>query len=132
MLTIKKCVEKYSIFDPRWNWKSKYQHHVWTLKIKKWIIFCMFVPHLTEQKSYTGLFKIKCLFLKVRIFWEGHKTLRNLHLTFVYITYRQKQVRYFVKFCGFHRIYELWKASYFKKNSPTRKGGQLVGYIMYR
>ena len=27
---------------------------------------------------------------KVRIFWEGHKILRNLHLTFVYSTYRQK------------------------------------------
>ena len=28
--------------------------------------------------------------LKVRIFWEGHKILRNLHLTFFYSTYRQK------------------------------------------
>ena len=27
---------------------------------------------------------------KVHIFWEGHKNLRNLHLTFVYSTYRQK------------------------------------------
>ena len=28
--------------------------------------------------------------IKVRIFWEGHKLLRNLHLTFVYSTCRQK------------------------------------------
>ena len=27
---------------------------------------------------------------KVHIFWEGHKILRNLHLTFVYSTYKQK------------------------------------------
>ena len=27
---------------------------------------------------------------KVRLFWEGHKILRNLHFTFVYSTYRQK------------------------------------------
>ena len=30
------------------------------------------------------------LYNKVRIFWEGHMILRNLHLTFVYSTYRQK------------------------------------------
>ena len=27
---------------------------------------------------------------KVRIFWEGHKILQNLHLTFVYSTQKQK------------------------------------------
>ena len=32
----------------------------------------------------------RCRLLKVRVFWEGHKILRNLHLTFVYSTYRQK------------------------------------------
>ena len=29
---------------------------------------------------------------KVRIFWEGYKILRNLHLTFVYSTYRKNKV----------------------------------------
>ena len=48
---------------------------------------------------------------KVRIFWEGHKILRNLHLTFVYSTYRQKQGGDFAKFCGLLRIYELYLCS---------------------
>ena len=45
---------------------------------------------------------------KVRIFREGHKILRNLPLTFVYSTYRQKKGEDFAKFCGFLRIYELY------------------------
>ena len=43
---------------------------------------------------------------KVRIFLEGYKILRNLHLTFVYSTYKQKYGEDFAKFCG---IYELYK-----------------------
>mgnify|MGYP007023072589 CR=1 FL=1 len=31
---------------------------------------------------------------KVRIFWEGHNILLNLHLTFVYLQYRQTKVRW--------------------------------------
>ena len=30
------------------------------------------------------------VFLKVRIFWEGHKILRYLHLTFVYSIHTDK------------------------------------------
>ena len=37
--------------------------------------------------------------IKVHIFWEGKKNLRNLHLTFVYSTYRQKLGEDFSKFC---------------------------------
>ena len=48
-------------------------------------------------------------FGKVHIFWEGHKILRNLHLTFVYNTYRQKEGGDFAKFCGFLRIYGLYQ-----------------------
>ena len=44
---------------------------------------------------------------KVHIFWEGHKILRNLPLTFDYSTYSQKLGEDFEKFCGLLRIYEL-------------------------
>ena len=44
---------------------------------------------------------------KVHIFWEGHKILRNLHLTFNYSTYSQKLEEDFAKFCGLLRMYEL-------------------------
>ena len=40
---VKKCVEKDTIFDPKWNYKSNNGHQIWTLKIKKRILFCMFV-----------------------------------------------------------------------------------------
>ena len=45
--------------------------------------------------------------IKVHIFWEGHKILRNLHLTFDYSTYSQKLGEDFAKLCGLLRIYEL-------------------------
>ena len=45
---------------------------------------------------------------KVHIFWEGHKILQNLHLTFGYSTYSQKLGEDFLKFCGLLRIYELY------------------------
>ena len=46
---------------------------------------------------------------KVHIFWEGHKMLRNLHLTFDYSTYSQRLGEDFAKFCGLLRIYELYR-----------------------
>ena len=45
---------------------------------------------------------------KVHIFWEGHKILQNLHLTFDYSTYSQKLDENFAKFCGLLRIHELY------------------------
>ena len=46
--------------------------------------------------------------VKVHVFWEGHKILRNLHLTFDHSTYSQKLGEDFAKFCGLLRIYELY------------------------
>ena len=43
----------------------------------------------------------------VHIFCEGHKILRNLHLTFDCSTYSQKLGEDFAKFYGLLRIYEL-------------------------
>ena len=48
-------------------------------------------------------------FCKVHIFWEGHKILRNLHLTFDYSSYSQKLGEDFAKFCGLLRMYELYQ-----------------------
>ena len=45
--------------------------------------------------------------VKVHIFWEVHKILRNLPLTFDYSTYSQKLGEDFAKICGLLRIYEL-------------------------
>ena len=49
----------------------------------------------------------------IHIFWEGHKILRNLHLTFVCMYCRQRKGGGFAKFCGLLRIYELqWTYHY--------------------
>ena len=42
------------------------------------------------KKQITSHLAAGAQIIKVCIFWEGHKILRNLHLTFVYSTYRQK------------------------------------------
>ena len=47
---------------------------------------------------------------KVHIFWEGHKILRNLHLTFDCMYCSQKLGEDFAKVCGLLRIYELYWA----------------------
>ena len=44
---------------------------------------------------------------KVRIFWEGYKIVRNLHISFDWHNIGQKQGEDFAKFCGLLRIYEL-------------------------
>ena len=46
---------------------------------------------------------------KVHIFSEGHKILRNLHLTFDWHYIGQNQGGHFAKFSGLIRIYELQK-----------------------
>ena len=45
---------------------------------------------------------------KVHIFWEGHKILRSLPLTFDCMYCSQKLGEDFAKFCGLLRIYELY------------------------
>ena len=81
--------------------------------------------HLNWLLSFMNWFNAICLFrwpfleknyianVKVHIFWEGHKILRNLHLTFDYSTYSQKLVEDFAKSCGLLRIYELYNRGSF-------------------
>ena len=59
------------------------------------------VCHMSTHKIWIQIHS------KVHIFWEGHKILRNLHLTFDYSTYSQKLGEDFAKVCGLFRIYEL-------------------------
>ena len=49
--------------------------------------------------------------VKVHIFWEGHKILQNLHLTFDCVYCSQMKGGDFAKFCGLLRIYELYLQS---------------------
>ena len=44
--------------------------------------------------------------IKVHIFWEGHKILRNLPLTLDCMYCSQKLGENFAKFCGFLKIYD--------------------------
>ena len=47
-------------------------------------------------------------YVKVHIFWEGHKILRNLHCSFVLCSNGQIYGGDFAKFCGLLWIYELY------------------------
>ena len=63
---------------------------------------------ITNQLFVRNLVKLQHVKFKVHTFWEGHKTLRNLHLTFVLCGASQKYGGDFAKFCGLLRIYELY------------------------
>jgi hypothetical protein len=53
--------------------------------------------------------KVRTIFGKVHIFWEGHKILHNLPRTFDCMYCSQKLGEDFAKFCGLLRIYELYQ-----------------------
>ena len=60
-----------------------------------WIWMTMIQPSSAESKEnpyfkFHNKQKMVVHFLKVHIFWEGHKILRNLHLTFVLCSASQK------------------------------------------
>ena len=100
--------------------------YVFSLNVAFWRIFCRLFSAIplcillffavVNQKS-----KLRCFvaesreitiewnnfWSKVHIFWEGHKILRNLPLTFDHSTYSQELGEDFAKFCGLLWIYEL-------------------------
>ena len=93
-------------------------------------------PLVSYQKSIWG---------KVHVFWEGRKTLQNLHQLFVLCTASQIIGGDFVKFCGLLRIYELYKhffkgyiltlsnqILYFSERTPFGqvKLGELPGWLL--
>ena len=74
---------------------SRHPHSKRSSLLSKYVLYFLQVV-LLQKHSF-----------KVHIFWEGHKTLRNLPLTFDYSTYHQKISEDFAKFCDLLRIYEL-------------------------
>ena len=62
----------------------------------------------TFQLRFIWTFARSNKVVKVHIFWEGHKILRNLHLTFVLCSASQKSGGDFANFCSLLRIYKLY------------------------
>ena len=65
---------------------------------------------------------------KLHIFWEGHKILQNLQLTFDCMYCSQKLGEDLAKFCGLLRIYELY---FTKRGKPILKIG-LKSFIIFK
>ena len=61
-----------------------------------------------SQKNTTFFERFLSVLGKVHIFWEGHKILRNLHLTFDWHHIGQKWGEDFAKYFGLLRIYKLY------------------------
>ena len=63
----------------------------------------------TQYLNSWWAFKLQWyFFVKVHIFWEGHKILQNLHQLFDWQYIGQTIGRDFEKICGLLRIYELY------------------------
>ena len=63
----------------------------------------------------------KFSYCKVHIFWEGHKILQNLHLTFVLCSASPKKGGDFTKFFGLLRIYVLHRGDFCYKLGINQK-----------
>ena len=59
------------------------------------------------------------MYIKVHIYWEGHKILRNLQQLFVLCTASQIIGGNFAKFCGLLRIYEVYLQYLWDFNAAT-------------
>ena len=78
-------------------------------KFRKYEIVIKYVSkHSSVQDSWKHVMSMLTSHLiKVHIFWEGHKILRNLHQLFVLCNASQIIAGDFAKFCGLLRLYEL-------------------------
>ena len=109
-----------SYFNHFSNMKITQFYSIFLSKEKKIPCFIIFFKLITQSKfsildKNVGLklrgwhlylmIEIRCI--KVHIFWEGHKILRNLHLRFDWHYIGQIYDGNFAKFCGFLRIYKL-------------------------
>ena len=83
-----------------------------TNQVRHFLIFpCMFLNpnkffQFIRHEKPPGTSKKKHS-VKIHIFWEGHKILRNLHHRFVLCS--NSQIYDFAKFCGLLSIYELYQ-----------------------
>ena len=80
-------------------WNKKMLRKIWVLAL----IGILSVASINAQDEVQE----NSVSFKVHIFWEGHKILRNLHLTFVLCSASQIYSGYFAKVYGLLRIYEL-------------------------
>ena len=88
--------------------RQNYNTHLGTVSPWFWLFECFFYkkPLVFRPKTYKSQINPK-YDVKVHIFWEGHKILQNLPLTFDRMYCSQKLGEDFAKFCGLLRIYEL-------------------------
>ena len=87
--------------------KLEIQSKIW-LKRKKWLSISEMMRSVKTLRFQGKNFVLQHLqpisqvyFIKVHTFWEGHKILRNLPLTYDYSTYSQKEGKDFAKFVAF-------------------------------
>ena len=79
-------------------------------KLLGYNIFVHFLEELrTRYLAFGNFFNLISdhTYIKVYIFWEGHKILRNIHQLFKWPYIGQIIGGDFANFCGFLRIYEL-------------------------
>ena len=98
------------------NWK-KSKETKWSTRslVTNWcnetgrchVIFFLWKEYFTNLLENKLLCQIFVFRVKVHIFWEGHKILRNLHQLFDWQYIGQIIGGDFAKFCGLLRIYEL-------------------------
>ena len=86
------------------------EKYFWNSRLKAenlqnvWYLFDTFIQTVKSQTNAACAHKPD----KVHIFWEGHKILQNLSLTFDCMYCSQKLGEDFLKFRGLLRIYELY------------------------
>ena len=90
----------------RWDWINDNPYCLGAQILGEYSYFlffyCLFFKESKRSVCQNRLPKLN----KVHIFWEGHKILLNLHLTFDWHYIGQKLDGDFAKFCGLLRIYE--------------------------
>ena len=93
---------EYSTDWSRWRAISKSQYSLVSFVASRFSTW-LEVFNWTSKRCFVGIWWSG----KVHIFWEGHKSLRNLHRRFDWHYIGQIYDGDFTKFCGLLRIYEL-------------------------
>ena len=107
--TTEKIWQISALTSKKWSNQRKIEALYYTKIAHNWysylsIFFSCVLENLWQQNC---ILKLPDLY-KVHIFWEGHKILRNLPLTFDCMYCSQKLGEDFAKFCGLLKIYELF------------------------
>ena len=103
------------------NWNSNPKQNLWFMTIE-WI-----------NQNYRWRLE-SCTAVKVQIFWEGYKVLRNLHQLFVRCSASQIVGGDFSKFCGLLKYMNFTyvpKCGKFDLQFWIEAGGAYNRYVMY-